>query len=281
VVAFATHFTVANRANGDRACSPRAWPITTTSSGTKQITAHIVGLKAPFQVTGAEMFKLPSDANDPSDPNYIPQYVACYDSDPNAYVVLTAQLDPPSDDPELLAMLQWQGNGQPDPNDRRKFRVPMNIPTQARVTATLGDASVSADVWVVRLDSITLADAEITSLSRTNPPDANDLYVPEDPNGQAHVEISADVAPSDAGRSVSWVADGSKTVKSEACLTLSEADRLSSPSHRRFSLLGRKKTQLTHKESVSAGEPVGKAGFMGKASVSADRNATTTGVDIF
>jgi hypothetical protein len=158
-------------------------------------------------VTGAEMFKLPSDANDPTDPNYIPQYVACYDSDPNAYVVLTAQLDPPSNDPELLAMLEWT-NGDLFPNNPLKRRVRLDQPNKTRVTATLGDVSVSADVWVVQLNSMTIEDVANPSFTRTNPPDANDLYVPEDENGQARVEISADVAPSDAGRFVSWTADG-------------------------------------------------------------------------
>jgi len=132
-------------------------------------------------------------------------YVDCWTSstydpnDPNTFVEITAQLNPPCTAEEVEWVLFWTG-GEPHPTDRRKRLVPKDIAARTTVIATAGTSSFSVDVVVAKIDWIKVSDQNVPTLTRTNPPDANDLYIPEaDPFGWGYVHLWFSYSPSDAG----------------------------------------------------------------------------------
>jgi len=117
-------------------------------------------------------------------------YIDCWEDDANAFVEITAELNPPCTAEEMEELIHWRG-GDPHPTDRRKRLVRKDVANKTSVTATVGTSSFTVDVVVAKINWIKVWDQNITWLARTNPPDANDLYIPEaDPFGWGYVYLS-------------------------------------------------------------------------------------------
>ncbi len=174
----------------------------------------------PFAVSGATLSEW--------DPNH---HVACWTSDPydpcdaNTYVEIEAKLSSgiTAEEEQRFNVISWDG-GVDHPDDPRKRHVRKDIAAKTRVTANVGSdpnytITASVDVLVVKVNSITVEDADNSSLSRTNPPDANDLYLPERwavVHPGAMVNLSASVSPSEGADYLVATVDGAGAVPSEA-----------------------------------------------------------------
>ncbi|MBN1347188.1 MAG: hypothetical protein JXQ73_31140, partial [Phycisphaerae bacterium] len=152
--------------------TPTEGTITATcgsSTGTGTVKVVALDANTPLSVSNA--------TKSTWDPNH---YVACWEDDDEAFVEITANLTSSLTDEQARTVLQW--NIPPrDPNDPwTKRYVPLNAAGRTPVTATVGTTHASAVVFVVRISSLKVSDsAEPDTFWRQNPPDANDLYVPE------------------------------------------------------------------------------------------------------
>jgi len=197
-------------AQGVTVVSTDAGHITVTSDtpATGTITARCGCSEATGQVKAVGVTGLDVSGAVPSliEPD---TYVDCWEDDANAFVEITAQLDPPCSDEEAEDLIHWGEGGVPHPTDPRKRLVSKNVAARTTVTATVGTSSVSVDVLVIKVNWIKVADQNQPALSRTNPPDANDLYIPEaDPFGRGYVNLWWSYSPPGAGDYIVCKVDG-------------------------------------------------------------------------
>jgi len=108
--------------------------------------------------------------------------------------------------------LTLSANAEADPeapNDHTRRVLRVGTPGKKTVTARVGVRSETLEVLVLKVQSMTVSAHSASGRSRTNPPDANDLYVPEEPNSHsAKVDLSVSVIPEEGKGYVRWSVGG-------------------------------------------------------------------------
>lgn len=121
--------------------------------------------------------------------------VACWAED--GYVEICATLSGGCSDDEIRSLLVWDYPSHVvyDPENPECVKVPLNVACKTTVTATVGSSSFTAEVLVIKLNSITVSDQHHHGLSRTNPPDDTELYIPKGALGWGFAHLDYSVSP--------------------------------------------------------------------------------------
>ncbi len=179
--------------------------ITRSTPGTATVTAHCGTSSASRSVKFVGLDGAP-DANvalsvssNATASKYQPgTWVACWQDSNDAWVEITANLTPGCSDQEAREVLSWNIPQKSASDPWTKRYISLKNPARTSVTAWCGNTTASLDILVISVDSIRVSDADTPQRFRRNPPDANDLYLPE-----REVPIFGACAPTTVSVSVS------------------------------------------------------------------------------